>query len=66
VTEDLWVYSLATLPGDPSPDTLYVAINRSDNDLQVTSLPAGLTEVLTNTPESGSFTIPARQTRVFQ
>jgi glycosidase len=66
VTEDLWVYSMTTLPGDPSPDTVYVAINRSDNDLQVTSLPTGLTEVLTNTPETGSFTVPARQTRVFQ
>jgi glycosidase len=67
VTEDLWVYSLATLPGDPSPDTVYVAINRSDNDLTTTALPSGLTELITNTPEGPSpVTIPARQTRIFK
>jgi glycosidase len=67
VTEDLWVYELATLPGDPSPDTVYVGINRSDNDLQTTALPAGLTEQLTMMPEGASpVTIPARQTRIFQ
>jgi glycosidase len=67
VTEDLWVYSLATLPGDPTPDTVYVAINRSDNDLTTTALPSGLTEQITMTPEGSSpVTIPARQTRIFQ
>jgi glycosidase len=67
VTEDLWVYSLATMPGDPSPDTVYVAINRSDDDLTTTALPAGLTELITNMPEGASpVTIPARQTRVFK
>jgi glycosidase len=67
VTEDLWVYSLATLPGDPTPDTVYVAINRSDSDLTTTALPAGLTEQITMTQEGTSpVTIPARQTRVFQ
>jgi hypothetical protein len=67
VTEDLWVYSLATLPGDPSPDTVYVAINRSDGDLTTSMLPSGLTELITNTPEGPSpVTIPARQTRIFK
>ena len=41
VTEDLWVYSLATLPGDPSPDTVYVAINRSDEPARVRGLILG-------------------------
>jgi glycosidase len=63
---DLWVYKLTTLAGDPTPDTVYVAINRSDADRQATSLPGGLTELLTNTPVSGTVTIPARQTRVFK
>jgi len=67
VTEDLWVYSLATLAGDPVADTVYVAINRSDSDLTTTALPSGLTELLTNSPEGTSpVTIPARQTRVFK
>jgi glycosidase len=67
VTEDLWVYSLATTAGDPVPDTVYVAINRSDNDLTTTMLPSGLTELITNSPEGSSpVTIPARQTRVFK
>jgi glycosidase len=67
VSADLWVYELTTSSGDPQPDTVYVAINRSDNDLQTTKLPAGLTELLTNTPEGSSpVTIPARQTRVFK
>jgi glycosidase len=67
VRDDLWVYSLATLPGDPTPDTVYVAINRSDSDLTTTALPNGLNELITSTPEGASpVTIPARQTRVFQ
>jgi glycosidase len=67
VTADLWVYQLTTQPGDPTPDTIYVAINRSDNDLTTTALPAGLTEQLTMTPEGASpVTIPARQTRIFK
>ena len=67
VSEDLWVYSLSTLPGDPTPDTVYVAINRSDNDLTTSALPSGLTELLTNAPEGASpVTIPARQTRIFK
>jgi hypothetical protein len=63
---DLWVYQLATAAGDPVSDTVYVAINRSDADRQVTTLPAGLTELITNTPASGTITVPARQTRVFK
>jgi glycosidase len=67
VSEDLWVYSLSTGAGDPVADTVYVAINRSDNDLTTSKLPSGLTELITNTPEGGSpVTIPARQTRVFK
>lgn len=67
VSEDLWVYELTTQAGDPQPDTVYVAINRSDNDLQTSALPSGLTELLTNTPEGPSpVTIPARQTRIFE
>jgi hypothetical protein len=63
---DLWVYELSTQAGDPVTDTVYVAINRSDADRQTTALPSGLTELLTNTPASGTVTIPARQTRVFK
>jgi glycosidase len=67
VTEDLWVYEMATEPGDPTPDTVYVGINRSDNDLTTTALPSGLTEQLTMQPEGASpVTIPARQTRIFK
>ena len=67
VSEDLWVYQMATASGDPTPDTVYVAINRSDNDLTTTALPAGLTEQLTMQPEGPSpVTIPARQTRIFK
>ncbi len=65
VDEDLWVYELQTQAGDPTPDTVYVAINRSDADRTTTALPSGLTELLTSTPASGTVTIPARQTRVF-
>ena len=65
VTLDLWVYELTTLPGDPSPDTVYVGINRSDGDLTTTALPGGLTELLTSSPVSGTVTIPARETRIF-
>jgi glycosidase len=66
VSQDLWVYELDTLAGDPTPDTVYVAINRSDGDLTTSSLPSGLMELITNQPEGGSpVTIPARQTRVF-
>jgi glycosidase len=67
VTADLWVYSLTTQAGDPTPDTVYVAINRSDGDLTTSALPAGLTEQLTMTPEGSSpVTIPARQTRIYK
>jgi glycosidase len=67
VSADLWVYEMATASGDPMPDTVYVAINRSDNDLTTSKLPSGLTELLTNTPEGASpVTIPARQTRIYK
>jgi glycosidase len=63
---DLWVYELSTPAGDPTPDTVYVAINRSDADRTTSVLPGGLTELLTNTAVSGTVTIPARQTRIFK
>ena len=67
VSSDLWVYQLSTAAGDPTPDTVYVAINRSDGDLTTSKLPPGLTEQLTMMPEGASpVTIPARQTRVFE
>ncbi|MGH7296243.1 MAG: alpha-amylase family glycosyl hydrolase, partial [Polyangiaceae bacterium] len=65
VDADLWVYQLTTAAGDPTPDTLYVAVNRSDGDRTTTALPSGLTELLTSTPASSPETIPARETRVF-
>jgi glycosidase len=65
VTEDLWVFEVATVPGDPVTDTVYVGINRSDNDLTSTMVPTGLNELLTNTPSSATVTIPARETRIW-
>jgi glycosidase len=64
VDTDHWLYKLETSGGDPTPDTIYVAINRSDSDWQASSLPSGLTEILVNAPAGN--TIPARQTRVFK
>ena len=61
---DLWVYRLTTLPGDPTPDTLYVAINRSDGDRKTTALPSGHTELITSAPATSPETITARETRV--
>jgi glycosidase len=57
---DLWVYSMSD-----GVDTVYVAINRSDGDLQASGLPAASTEQLTGGAAGSSFTIPARQTRIF-
>jgi glycosidase len=66
VDADLWVYELTTTAGDPDPDTVYVGINRSDGDRTTTMLPSGLTELITNTPATGTITIPARETRIFK
>ena len=66
VDADLWVYELTTTAGDPDPDTVYVGINRSDGDRTTTMLPSGLTELITNTPATGTVTIPARETRIFK
>jgi glycosidase len=66
VDADLWVYELTTAAGDPDPDTVYVGINRSDGDRTTTMLPSGLTELITNTPATGTVTIPARETRIFK
>jgi glycosidase len=62
---DLWVYALTTGAGDSPIETVYVAINRSDTDRQATQIPAGLTELISNTPANGTIIVPARQTRIF-
>lgn len=62
---DLWVYALATGAGDSQIETVYVAINRSDTDRQATQIPAGLTELISNTPANGTIIVPPRQTRIF-
>ena len=67
-TEDLWVYELTTPAGDPTPDTVYVAINRSDNDLHDDRAARRASPSSSRcTPEGASpVTIPARQTRIFE
>jgi glycosidase len=59
---DVWAYSRVT-----TGDAVYVAVNRSDADKSVGSLPSGaLTELVTGAAANGpSATIPARQTRIF-
>jgi len=59
---DVWAYSRVT-----TGDTVYVAVNRSDSDKPVTSMPSGaLTELVTGAAANGpNVTIPARQTRIF-
>ena len=66
VDADLWVYKLTTKADDATPDTVYVAINRSDTDKAVSALPSGLNELLTKQPAAAPITIPARETRIFQ
>jgi glycosidase len=59
---DVWAYSRIT-----NGDTVYVAVNRSDSDKPVTTMPSGaLTELVTGAAANGpNVTIPARQTRIF-
>ncbi|MBX3190480.1 MAG: hypothetical protein KF819_26000 [Labilithrix sp.] len=59
---DVWAYTRST-----SGDTVHVAINRSDGDKTVGSLPAGTyTELITGATVNGpSVSIPPRQTRIF-
>ena len=59
---DVWAYSRIT-----TGDSVYVAVNRSDSDKPVTSMPSGaLTELVTGAAATGpNVTIPARQTRIF-
>jgi glycosidase len=59
---DTWVYSRTT-----TGDTVYVAVNRGDTDRTISGLPGGsLDELVTGTTVNGpSYTLPARQTRVF-
>lgn len=61
-TSDLWVYSMTT-----AGDTVYVAINRGDNDQTASGLPSGsLKELVEDATVNGpTLTIPARQTRIF-
>jgi len=62
---DLWVYSLTTTVG-ASTDTVYVAINRGDNDMTALMVPAGLPELVTGSGTStGSDDVPARQVRIW-
>jgi len=65
VSEDLWVFSETTTVGT-AVDTVYVAINRSDNDMSATGVAPGLPELVTGTGMStGSDDVPARQVRVW-
>lgn len=65
VDVDLWVFSETTTVGTAT-DTVYVAINRSDNPKTASGIPAGLPELVTGTGMStGSDAVPARQTRVW-
>jgi glycosidase len=61
VDEDLWVYETSD-----GSDAVYVAINRSDGDRSTSSLPGGLTELLTQSPATSPALVPARQTRIFR
>ena len=62
VDDDVWVYSMTT-----AGDTVYVAINRGDADKSIGGLPSvALTELITSAAVTGpSYTVPARQTRIF-
>jgi glycosidase len=67
-TADLWVYEMAAPAAGTIPaDDVYVAINRSDNDLTASGLPAAtLEELITGSVSVGpSGDVPARQTRIF-
>ncbi|MDB4940600.1 MAG: Neopullulanase [Labilithrix sp.] len=61
-SQDLWAYSRVT-----TGDTVYVAVNRSDDAQTMTTLPTGTySELLTGQDASGpSVSIPPRQTRIF-
>lgn len=65
VTIDQWVFSETTTVGNAT-DTVYVAINRSDNDYTAIGVPPGLPELVVGTGMStGSDDVPARQTRIW-
>ncbi len=65
VTIDQWVFSETTTVGTET-DTVYVAINRSDNDYTATGVPAGLPELVIGAGVStGSDDVPARETRIW-
>jgi glycosidase len=65
VDADLWVFSETTTVGT-AVDTVYVAINRSDNDRTASGVAPGLPELVTATGMStGSDDVPARQVRVW-
>lgn len=62
VDGDVWVYLRAT-PGD----SVYVAVNRSDDQKSIGNLPSGtLEELVTGTTVTGpNATVPPRETRIF-
>jgi glycosidase len=65
VDMDHWVFSETTTVGTAT-DTVYVAINRSDDDYTATGVPAGLPElVVGKSTSTGSDDVPARTTRVW-
>ena len=61
-TADTWLFAQET-----AQEQVYVGVNRSDNDAQLSGLPSGaLQELVTNTSASGpTATVPARQTRIW-
>jgi len=65
VTEDLWVFSETTTVGTTT-DTVYVAVNRSDNALTATGVPPAIPELVTGSGTStGNDSIPPRETRIW-
>jgi glycosidase len=63
---DHWVFSETTTVGT-STDTVYVAVNRSDDDYTTNMIPVGLPELVTGTSMStgSSDDVPARSTRIW-
>ena len=69
VSDELWVYQMATQKTwqGQAPETLYIAINRSDLPQTACALPSGkLKELIGDTTIAGpAIVIPPRQTRIF-
>jgi glycosidase len=65
VDVDHWVFSETTTVGTAT-DTVYVGVNRSDDDYTATVVPPGLPElVVGGTMSTGSDDLPARETRIW-